>query len=422
MLLLYIYLTTVAFGDMPMLNEKTIGDQIIKSSITIATISNLDPHSSLTINTPILIGGESLIKDADARLRIEQRFGQINILDLFMGKQYVLKSASYFSEPIEELSGLVPNIYLVKVKYEDTYLLSLLITPYSDINLTEFTDELNFIGRSYHGTFRRTAKQLELGQIDDMKRRAECTITAETLISLLHYRIFNLRRLRGGVDSPHKQSYFSLVMFMKGRILNEGFLCIKCNTMYPSHDISDDKKCPKCGEPLVKAPPNLNIESIAFGFPDAFIDFASKVNLHPLDYLTIYTVSMIPPAVKIAVHNINPHVFSSVLTLPRRAIFDIVGSNDLIDLYSLWSINNDEINMIIAFSDSRLEGYDLPTYMNERVFIRDLSEGIAKGVSYEETFRKSVTKEWNLSRYFSLKELDENASLNTWTGVKNECL
>ena len=99
-----------------MLNEKTIGDQIIKSSITIATISNLDPHSSLTINTPILIGGESLIKDADARLRIEQGFGQVNILDLFMGKQYVLKSASYFSEPIEELSGLVPNIYLVKVK------------------------------------------------------------------------------------------------------------------------------------------------------------------------------------------------------------------------------------------------------------------------------------------------------------------
>lgn len=399
-------------------NWSAVGEQIIKSSITTATISNVDPKTGITINTPILIGGDYLIKDDVTRNRVEQGFGQLNIMDLFLEKQYILHSASYMSEPLSLKLSLTPNLYLVKIGYENTYILSLLITPYSDINLTELTDELLFIGKSYHGTFIRTLKQMELGYIDDVKRRAECDVTLETLMSLLHYRIFNLRRLRGGIGSPKKPSYFSLVLFVKGKILRSDKICLECGTIFRVDDVKDNT-CPSCGKPLVDAPPIIGIEDIALGYPEIFASFASKNNLAPLDYLTLYISAEIPSSVKIAIHQINPEVFSSLLTLPRRAIFSIKNSDDLIDLFSLWFVKDSDVNLVVAFSDSRLEGYGLPSFMSEHVFIRDLAEGLARGISYEQVFRKSVTKTWYLSDYISLKEFDENPTLNSWESIKN---
>jgi len=139
-----------------MMGEQSVAEQIKDVSMSISTISNLNPNAGLTVNTLILIGGEKLIVSPDLYNYIEQRFGQLNIANLFLGKEFVLRTAAYLAEPIRKIDYLVPNLCLFKTNHNDTYQLGLLITPYSDINVTEYLSEGELITRFYTGTFKRT--------------------------------------------------------------------------------------------------------------------------------------------------------------------------------------------------------------------------------------------------------------------------
>ena len=397
-------------------NEKAIAEQIKQFSMSIAAISTYDVSGGLLFNTPIILGGEKLVEDLSLLSLVEQGFGQLNIVDLFLGKDYILKTASYFAEPLYQFEHLIPNLYLVKTNYRDAYLLGLLITPYSDINIVEYLKESSFIIKSYFGTFRRSTSQYEAGQIDDPTRRMECYDTARTLMSLLHYRVFDIRRLRGGSEIPGRQSYFTAVMILDAKVYHSDFICLQCGSVYDSEP--ENSKCSSCGGQVVKAPPVFEFENISFIFPDVLAD-RSEVKMTPLDYLTLYVQSEIPPSVKLAVHRINPFIFSNILYIPRRVIFEYKGTNDVIDLFSLWNSENNKFRLFIAISDSRFKDFDLMPYMAERVFLRDLSEGLNKKLSIEEIVKKSVIKDWNIIPPISLSEIDSNEKYHTWAGLRD---
>ena len=401
-----------------MTNTQSVAEQIKNVSMSISTISNLDPNTGLTVNTPILIGGEKLIKSPDLYNYIEQGFGQLNITDLFLGKDFVLKTAAYLAESIHKIDYLVPNLYLFKTNYEETYQLGLLITPYSDINVTEYLSEGDLITRFYTGTFKRTLKQMKLKKITDSRRRKECIDMARILLSLLHYRIFDLRKLRGGIEKVKKSAYLSAVVIITSKIRQEGKLCVgECGTLYRPGE-AQGNICPKCGGPLVDAPPTLDIKNIRFAFSPKLKTLTSHVT--PLDYFSFFIYSEIPLAVKLAIHRINPKIFSSVLYIPSRVIFEINSTDDLIDVYTLWTRDKNEITLVSAIADSRLKNLDLPSQMSERVFIRDLNEGLEKNLTFEEIFSKSILKDWILTKAFPLKYLDEKPEYQSWEGLENE--
>lgn len=397
-------------------NETLIAEQIKMFSMSIAAISTYDEGGGLLFNTPIIIGGEKLVEDLSLLSLVEQGFGQLNIVDLFLGKDYILRSASYIAESLTSFEHLVPNLYLVKTDYRNAYLLGLLITPYSDINIVEYLKESAFITKSYYGTFRRSTAQYTNGIIDDPTRRMECYDTARTLMSLLHYRVFDIRRLRGGSLLPGKQAYFAAVMIIDAKIHQSDYICLRCGTVYNSPQ--ENNKCPSCGGRVVKAPPVFEFEKITFIFPDALIE-KPDVKMTPLDYLTLYVQSEIPPSVKLAVHRINPLIFSNILYIPRRVIFEYKGTNDVIDLFSLWNHEGDHVKLFIAIADSRYENYDLMPYMAERVFLRDLSQGLDKKMPIQKIIKSSIIKDWNITSPISFQELDSNERYHTWVGLKD---
>ena len=207
-------------------------------------------------------------------------------------------------------------------------------------------------------------------------------------------------------------------MIITANIRQEGRLCIgECGTLYPPDEVQTDTY-PKCGGPLVDAPPILDIKKIRFAFSPKLK--ALTYHVTPLDYFSFFIYSENPLAVKLAIHRINSKIFSSVLYIPSRVIFEISKTDDLIDVYTLWTKEGNEVTLVSAIADSRLENLGLPSQISERVFIRDVNEGLEKNLSFEEIFSKSILKDWILTKSFPLKYLDEKPEYQTWEGLENE--
>ncbi|MFX0087727.1 MAG: hypothetical protein ACFFAU_18900 [Candidatus Hodarchaeota archaeon] len=80
-------------------------DEIVQTSMLISLFSGVDPNTKYFENIPILIGGEGLIGDYQAKLRVEEAFGQLNLPDLFKTFDFTMFRSSY--EPYKLREDLV---------------------------------------------------------------------------------------------------------------------------------------------------------------------------------------------------------------------------------------------------------------------------------------------------------------------------
>jgi len=69
-------------------------DEISQSSMLISLFSGVDPKTKYFENVPVIMGGEGLITDHQARLKVEEAFGQLNLPDLFETFDFMLYRSS----------------------------------------------------------------------------------------------------------------------------------------------------------------------------------------------------------------------------------------------------------------------------------------------------------------------------------------
>ncbi|MBS7252102.1 MAG: hypothetical protein KIH08_16140 [Candidatus Freyarchaeota archaeon] len=396
--------------------EKSMAEKIRQNSLIACVFSTLDKETGMVLNSPTILGGEALIKDQYVRMNVEQGFAQLNIIDVYSVKDYILRSIVYISEQVDNSLKLNPNIYAVKEFYGDTFLLFLLITPYADINLSKLMDMTRFACYGYNGTFRRTRLQFS-DALEIQKRQEDLDLSSGALSSLIYHYIFHKRELRGGVEVTPKETYLSTVMFLKSKVIEGELQCTNCGFSLATQEMGGT--CPSCGSKLVSSPPVIEPMEVSFAFPDIVMEVEKMKNISPLDVLGFYHHAIIPHSVRLAINRINQEVFSSLISMPLRAVYKVKNSDDLIDVYALSRMEGGELQTVVAISDSRYADYDLPTHMAERVFIRDLKEGLKKGYTREEIFSNSLLKEWNLSKYYSVKKLNEEESIYSFEDVKN---
>jgi len=173
-------------------------DEIVQSSMLISLFSGVDPNTKYFENIPILLGGEGLVTDHQARLKVEEAFGQLNLPDLFKTFDFTLFRSSYEPYKLNEDLVISPYIYSVKAKHKDTFLLSLFLTPWADVNLSQFQEKIIDFAADFSGIFRRTTEEIHKSGKELLYRTKECEHGANMLMCYLSHLIFDQRQMLGG--------------------------------------------------------------------------------------------------------------------------------------------------------------------------------------------------------------------------------
>jgi hypothetical protein len=386
--------------------DTIISEELIRNSLTICVFSTLD-EEGVPHNAPVIIGGEELIEDERVRLLVEEGFGQLNIADLYGIKNYILRSVIYMNEQLSAEIKIVPNVFMVKDFFEGSDFVLLLITPYSDLNLSKLIEVSEYASRSYLGTHKRTEQVFSVLAPEKLTQREQ---SARALASMIHHNIFQRRELRGGVDDVVQEAFLSTILFTQSGIIEGELRCRKCNEIF-----DEGEACPTCEEPLNRMPPILDVEELYFAFPDAAARKEKETLVNPHEIINFFFHALIPHSIRRAIASVNPQVFAALLSTPVRVIYNVPETDHIIDVFTLHRVVEDKVLSVTAVADSRYKGLGLPTYLSERVFIRDLREGLAKGQTEKEIIAKSeIIAGWHISPRYKFKELADNEELQSF--------
>lgn len=401
--------------------EEAKFDEIVQASMLISLFSGVDPETKYFENIPVLRGGQGLITDSKARLKVEEAFGQLNLPDLFKTFDFSLHRSSYIPYKLKEDLVIAPYIYTVKARHQDTFVMSLFLTPWSDVNLSQFQDKIIDFATDFSGIFRRATEEVHRGA-DLNHRRMECEKGASMLMGYLNHLVFDQRQMLGGTEKVSKPTNLLAVLFQRGKI-GRFFACLgECGNSFSAKKYPELDSCPNCGGKISTQPIRIYTpRDVSFGFPDGFVkvekgEISVDFKLHgPLELIYLFQSSYLPNEIRITLNRIAENIFASIVPLPHQALFEYRDSDDLLTLYSLSRLDGDDILMISGISDSRSPIEGQLGSMALRIFVRDIGEGVKKGYSREEIFRKSILKDWILSEWVSLGKEGPPEDLNSWT-------
>lgn len=403
-------------------------EEITRSSLLISAFSYLDPESFVFSNRPYLLGGEGLIDDKKARLDIETAYGQLNLPDLFKQFDFVLNVASYIPFKIKEDLVISPNIYNIKSMHKDTYSIILLLTPWSDLNISSLVNELDVLVEDYSGTLQRVKHQIKKDLLSEPDGEQELDEATDLLFQKIYFEIFLERRLIGGVEIPRKASNLFAVIFQEGKI-EKSFLCLnkECGYHYREEDVDEDLKCSNCGEKLSIAPPLFSVENISLAFPQDLLNKEKNGEkyISPIDCYYLCQASNLPPDLRLVTFRIDQDIFQWLIPFPSKAFFQYRDSEDNIALYSQWrryekGENEGKIIVVTGIADSQIEGGDTVPQIMNRVFTRNLSDAVKKKWDRPTMIKKSILSTWHLSKWVKMKGEVTPEELLQWHNLQLE--
>ncbi len=398
--------------------EDPIAEKIEKNSITIAVLSAMSESGGM-INSANILGGEGIIEDEETRSLAEVGFGQINIVDLFEMRQYVLHTIKYGSELVHPAPReLGSYIYQVKAHAGNVFYLGLLITPYSDINLTKYERYVDMTCKYYWGSYRRSEMMRSVTDVDVESDYQDADDTATDLLTLQHHLIFNRRELRGGVETIRKPTAIFMVVLSEFEIGEQYYQCKRdgCKIELKKDELVDGK-CPKCQSEVATVPPNPMMKRVAFVFPKGMFGVKHPDYERPMDMVSIVQLGLIPDTVLVAINQINPEIFSNIVYLPMTAFYEFRDSDDVFATHSVWRREGNKIYMATAMADSFGLVRDAVPHMEGRTILRDLTEGIEKGKRFEEIIPRTIIRDWLTTEWLNLKDLAEDPELQSYQGV-----
>ena len=408
--------------------------EIERASLFISLFSRMDETNGSFINSPYILGGSGYFTDESAKESVEQAFGQLNLPDLFQQFNFVLNVAFYVPIKLKMDLKLVPNVYSVKTKYKNIYSMYLILTPYSDINITSLDNDLSEIVEDYAGTALRITEQ-DIIAINKPKNlyieAVDPELEEATLLLLrrIYYRLFMDRSLAGGTEQPSKPTNLVVVMIQNATI-HIGYYCMNCNKTFTKKNIQQEQ-CPSCGSKLSNAPPIMEIDTISYVFPkelrSGIMDINNRVKAPyypPIDLRYLFQASHLPLDISLVYYRIEPELFQYILPLPTKSIFNYRTSDDIIVLYSQYreipkeQTDDKKLQIITGISDSRIIGEEFMSDMAMRLIVRDLEEGFKKGYDLDRIIKGSVLKTCLRSPEYDMKKESVSPQLLNWKDIE----
>ncbi len=410
-------------------NEIPISLQIERTSVNITTFSALNEETGMPTNIPVILGGDDIITDEVAKLEVEEAFGQLNIQSLFGLSSESLESCLYDTFHISDNSEkLTPHVYLLKSHTNSVYLLNLLTTPYADLNLNSYFNEVEFMSRSFSGVFRRTNAQIEKKIIDDDKQDKILKDTVDNLSGYIHYMIFQERGLRELVDSQaRKAAMMVLGMFLEVSVVSDEYVCLgECGKTFEFDNVQFENKegeqtiCPECKGRLSLAPPILKADNIQFTFPEnagKILGENDPSEALPTKFLGYFTQVAMPRNIALTVNRLSPEHFATLATIPMKASFvNDLDTDDFISLNTNWRRTEDgKLFMFISIGYTKFYEQNHLPFIPQLTAItvnRKITEGVERGKSLDTILRSSIINDWVLTKKMKIKDIDKFNSID----------
>ena len=325
-------------------------EEIEKTSLFMSVFSRLDEETGSFVNQPSILGGEGYFDDEHAKDSVEHAFGQLNLPDLFQQFDFVLNVAFYLPFKLREDLKISPNFYLIKSKYASIYAMYLILTPYSDLNITALNLDLGDLVVDYSGVSTRTnltkSEEEKKSKLMDMSINPELADASGLLLQRIYYRLFLDRTLSGGPEKPTKPANLVAILIQEATI-NRGWIDLETNNVYTKKEKADNP------DKLRPAPPVLTIDSCWFLFPPSLKDEYATYH-GPINLRYLFQASHLPLDLNLAYFRLNPDLFQEIMPLPTKSIFNYRDSDDVISLFShhreLESDNSDD-------SPKRIQGW-----------------------------------------------------------------
>lgn len=404
--------------------EESVSEQIEKTSINIYTFSMLDEESGIPMNFPLILGGESIISDENAKLKVEEAFGQLNLQSLFGFEKHIFRSVVYDTFHLNDApDALTPNVYIQKAFTNNVYLFNYLSTPYSDLNIESTFEEIDFMSRALSGVFRRASTQEHLHEINSEQKFEICKENVDHLGGFMHYKIFTEREFRERKSAVKRGSLMILGLFLELFPQAAEYQCLgKCGLTYPMDDVAFGGKDPQSvgcpnGDPegLVLAPPALKLERIQFVLPpnaEKVLGEFSEEDLSPSTYLGYFTGVFMPRNIALTVNQLAPRHFQDLVSIPRQAFYsNKLNFEDFVKIECNFRTEGSKVYVFASISDSRFSESkyqdNLVSSLSAVTLNRDIVEGFKKGYSLEKIIRGSVINDWLLTEKVPAEKIGE---------------
>ncbi len=403
--------------------EHSVSEQLERTSINMITFSALDPNSGIPLNIPNILGGEDIITDEVSKLKVEEALGQLNIQSLFDSSSISLESCMYetFHIKNDDDKKITPNIYLLKSHTNSVYLINFLATPYADLNLDAYFEEVEFMSRSFSGVFRRTSAQIENGDIDEDMQEKICRDTVDNLSGYMHYTIFQERGLRQPLTQTEKKVPFmaiGLLLYLK--FDHNEYQCLgDCGKTYSMDEIAEHI-CPECKGKLVLAPPILKIDRVRYIFPEnAHKIFAEdgEENLYPGKFLAYYTNIALPRNLILSANRLSPYHFNTLVTIPSKASYsNPKKTNDDVSIITNWRIlENDQVFVFCSIGFTKYNNRsDLPfiPQLTFNTINTKIVDGFKKGKTIDDILKSTIISDWILTKPINFEDIGNFNSLD----------
>ncbi len=382
----------------------------------------LDESSGLPMNFPLLLGGEDIVSDEVAKLKVEEAFGQLNLQSLFGFEKHIFRSVVYSTFRLNEAkTKLLPHIYVQKAYTNNVYVFNYLSTPYADLNLESTFEEIDFMSKALAGVFRRAGKQEEIGSIDNEEKFEICKRDVDHLGGFMHYKIFSERSFRDQPKTVKKPAFMYLGLYVQMTPDFGEVQCVgDCGMSFTEKDIegSDITICPNCKGGLVTSPPILKVKNIQFLKPPKFATlFESEEEQDPSTYLGYLTGIFMPRNISLTVNRLAPEFFSELVTVPSQAFYSSkLNFEDFVKLQCNYRVDNGDVNLFVSISDSKFGGSKfedvLVSSLASVTLNRDLVEGFQKGYTLEKILRNSIINDWILTDKIDLEQIGQYSNID----------
>ena len=381
-------------------------------NILITTIMRDD--TNLPLHIAKVFGNHNLIHDESQKNNFENELENVKLQEYFPKDDIVLEGAKFITWEIGKEKKLSPDISMIKHSYDDNFLLNIIISSFSDLDILDASEEVAFVLQAITGIHRRIEVPVELVELSDEEKKEGLKHKLKDLGDFYHWQVFEENSLRGGIEKIGLAPMLITALLLRAHTMHDEIQCVgECKRIFSKETQSTGIKC-ECGGELVVAPPYLKIKNASFAFPEGLDGIVTDEESIPGNFLRLIQKTMFPRSISLSFNLFPILKFSNIVTLPSSSYYRSISTNDTIKItFEYKELENDDVLIFAFITDTRYSDSKLIPASSLPVIMRDIQRNVRGELDWETAIGRSQLGEWKVSPFIGFKEIPKYATLNS---------
>jgi len=383
-------------------------------SMNILMTTILRDDGNLPLHIAKVFGNHTLIQEEPMKNQLEKGLEKIKIPEYFPKEDITLEGARFITWQIGKEKTQSPDISLIKHSYDNNFLLNIIISNFSDLDILDASAEVAFVLQAITGIHRRIEIPVELVELSDEEQLKGLKHKLKDLGNFYHWQIFEENSMRGGIEKIGLAPMLITALLMRAHTMHDEIQCIgECQRIFNKETQGSEIKC-DCGGELVIAPPYLKIKNASFVFPEGIDEIISEEESAPSNFLNLILKTMFPRKVSLLFNQFPDLNFSTMVTLPSSSYYRSISTNDTIKItFEYKELENDDVLIFAFVTDTRYYDNKLIPATSLPVIMRDIQRNVRGEFDWEAAIERTQLGDWKVSPFISFNEISKYATLKS---------